>query len=84
MQTTCYAGFKSNKNTVQNRLGNLAYTYHKADISCYIPVIAWYILSCTSYILNRFFLTIGEVSGAGIWMDAHPEHIAWFSGVGIR
>ena len=35
-------------------------------MSYYIPVIYWYILSCKSLILNRFFLTFWEVSDAWI------------------
>ena len=35
-------------------------TCHILVISCYIPIIAWYILSCTSHILNRFSLPLGK------------------------
>jgi hypothetical protein len=39
MQTTCYAGLKSNENTVQNRLGMyLSYTCHELLYTCHSAV----------------------------------------------
>ncbi len=54
----------------------LLYTYH----SLVYPVIhQLYFESIFPYLWG----TSREVSDSWIWLEAHPKHIAWFSGVGI-